>query len=157
MFKCPHSDQCVPNLDHCTIEDPTNKNDTLCPVETSWRCTNGQCISKEFVCNHEFECEDASDEAEGCQIHKDSPCKSWRGLEHVICHNDSTVCTLPKFNEDLADCHQCDSDPSQWRCNDGWCIDKIRVNDGQADCEDRSDEESGIPNSFLNNFDTVHI
>ena len=143
LVKCPHSDQCVPeqNKDELcqSINKPTNDS-TCCKLNCpQFRCRNGHCIAKTFVCNKEFECQDDSDETEGCELHGPE-CKSWNGQRHVPCHNDSTICTLPEFQD--SDCRRC-QDENHWRCNDGWCIEKTRLNDGVADCSDRSDEESG--------------
>ena len=59
----------------------------------------------------------------------------------MTCPNDTSICTLPEFVDNCRNC----ADPNQWRCNDGWCIDASRINDGVADCLDRSDEDSGTP------------
>ena len=103
----------------------------------------------------EFECEDKTDETEGCQLHGQAQdqCKSWNGNQFVTCPNDTSICTLPQF---VDNCRQCD-DANHWRCNDGWCIEKSRINDGVADCLDRSDEDSGTPILSIWIFETFSV
>ena len=103
----------------------------------------------------EFECEDKTDETEGCQLHGQAQdqCKSWNGNQFVTCPNDTSICTLPQF---VDNCRQCD-DANHWRCNDGWCIEKSRINDGVADCLDRSDEDSGTPILSIWVFETFSV
>ena len=131
----------MPNLDQCENED-SEIPDTACLVDENWRCTNGQCIGKRFVCDGSKECEDGSDEVEGCELYMESQCKSWNGEKHEKCHNDTSICTLPKFNNDYNNCLECDKE-NHTRCNDGWCIDVNKINDGVKDCKDGSDEDTG--------------
>ena len=140
MLKCPHSTNCVSNLEQCENKD-LNFTDIACPPDNFWRCHNGQCLSKRFVCDFNADCEDGSDEVEGCNLFEESQCKSWNGLKHEKCQNDTTICTLPQYKD--SDCRACDK-VNQTRCNDGWCIDNEKFNDGVADCEDRSDEDTGM-------------
>ena len=39
------------------------------------------------------------------------------------------------------ECRQCDN-IDQWRCDNGWCIDNLKVYDGIPDCPDSSDEHT---------------
>ena len=55
------------------------------------------------------------------------------------------VCTLSQFL--FKNCRKCEN-PSQWRCNDGGCIDKTKINNGIVDCLDGSDE-SKFANKLL--------
>ena len=65
----------------------------------------------------------------GFSFISDTGCKSWFGQEYVKCHNDTNVCTLPKFQD--TDCHSCDEDVTKnqtlWRCNSGLCINELEV------------------------------
>ena len=55
---------------------------------------------------------------------------------------DRILCTLREFR-DNGTCHNC-KNYSNWRCDDGWCIEKSKVKDGYPDCPfDSSDEPYG--------------
>ena len=83
-------------------------------------------------------------------------CKSWGGQEHVKCLvseslslSDTVICTLPQYlphseNNETGlkasySCRNC-SEPSEWRCDNGFCIKRDKLRDGIPDCDDGSDE-----------------
>ena len=144
-MKCPGTERCVKYLNQNQLEldcrkfngsgqrcqgDPTNN-------EAKWRCKDGLCIDMAMVCNGKNNCNDGSDEEEGCELYG-SDCKSWGGQEHVKClvseslsFSDTVICTLPQSlplsenNEPglkaSYSCRNC-SEPSEWRCDNGFCI-----------------------------------
>ena len=34
--------------------------------DTEFKCSSGQCVPKEFLCDHKYDCYDGSDEDEQC-------------------------------------------------------------------------------------------
>ena len=74
--KCPHSHECVEDLNHCGFDPigPVNPVDP-CPDEDGnkqWKCTDGRCIHKNMVCDGSAQCEDSSDEKKGCELFPDT-------------------------------------------------------------------------------------
>ena len=109
---------------------------------TKWRCSSGLCVDRDFVCDGVPHCDDASDEAVGCDLHRaDTGCPSWNGRLHRKCQSaneSSEICTLPQF--EFESCRRCEKE-GEWRCDNGFCIDMAKVGDGLVDCQDGSDEE----------------
>ncbi|MEQ2192184.1 hypothetical protein XENOCAPTIV_008233, partial [Xenoophorus captivus] len=112
-------------------------------------CTNGQCISKAFVCDKDNDCYDGSDEV-ACP----EPTCNTRSFQ---CNNSLCVPLIWKCDGDR-DCvdgsdewpqncegrqteiklSQCKS--QEFQCSNGNCIPSIWRCDEDADCLDRSDE-----------------
>ena len=152
--KCPHNNKCVEDLKDCPKDLPTDPvdptEDTSCPDEDGneqWRCTDGRCIHKNMVCDGKANCEDSSDEKQGCELFANTGCKSWNGMKYVKCQNNDTemsdVCTLPEKQYD--ECRSCsilnsNKEVNGWRCTDGRCIEFSKRGDGLPDCLDNSDE-----------------
>lgn len=120
--------------------------------DPGWQCKDGSCLSLNQVCDGiSTQCgvDDPDDEEIGCRLFPDSSCMSWRGQRHVPCHQDSFMCTLPKYSN--SDCRQCEK-PNEWRCDDGFCIKQEFKEDGHDDCEDGSDEKYN--NDSVDNSDS---
>ena len=73
-------------------------------------------------------------------------CDSLGGKRHFQCPGDKAVCipadiTLaPDFNSSSGEsCRLC-QDRTEWRCNDGRCINATLYRDGRPNCRDASDE-----------------
>lgn len=49
----------------CSFPLPVYTNNT-CDVENEFMCQNRQCIPKHFVCDHDIDCADGSDESPEC-------------------------------------------------------------------------------------------
>lgn len=49
----------------CSFPLPVYTNST-CDVENEFMCQNRQCIPKHFVCDHDIDCSDGSDESPEC-------------------------------------------------------------------------------------------
>ncbi len=111
------------------------------------------CVDLRMACDGREQCDDGSDEIDGCNIYADpggegeeeERCPSWNGRKHVPCLNSTVrVCTLEELasSSDVAVCRTCDS-PDEWRCNDGFCIPSRHRLNGLRDCPDGSDEKHG--------------
>uniref|UniRef100_A0A8C5FFM0 Low density lipoprotein receptor a n=1 Tax=Gadus morhua TaxID=8049 RepID=A0A8C5FFM0_GADMO len=110
-------------------------------------CASGQCVSDSFVCDHDADCDDGSDEA-ACPPLTCSP-SSFRCNNSVClprlwaCDGDADCsdgsdewgCAAPAAGAGRAACA-----PLEYRCGDGECIHESWRCDGGADCKDRSDE-----------------
>uniref|UniRef100_A0A3B4HB27 Uncharacterized protein n=1 Tax=Pundamilia nyererei TaxID=303518 RepID=A0A3B4HB27_9CICH len=114
-----------------------------------FRCANGQCISKSFVCDSDNDCSDGSDEA-SCP----KPTCNSRSFQ---CNNSMCVPAIWRCDGDR-DCsdgsdewpQNCEGrkpekmplceGPNKFQCRSGECIDTEKVCNKQNDCKDGSDE-----------------
>ena len=161
-FKCARTGECFQTrleAEHCDQMDPSSPSSRSCQREggegPGWRCSDGRCLPRSEVCDGQAQCEDGSDEGrqegEGCNSHPEVPghCPSWFGLPHQPCLVETRseriallpLCTLPQLADSgsIEECRRCE-EPDQWRCNNGWCIDKKNLRNGRQDCQDGSDE-----------------
>ena len=155
-YKCQRTGECYPDkagAELCESDKTTDQPQQDCVLETGqsgWRCRDGRCIEISSVCDGVSQCQDGSDEAsdeyDGCNRYPDldtGNCSSWFGQYHRLCEVESvSVCTLDHLADTGAEeeCRQC-VDHHQWRCDNGWCINKTLVRNGVYDCEDGSDED----------------
>ncbi|XP_062397342.1 sortilin-related receptor-like [Sardina pilchardus] len=86
-----------------------------------YRCGDGRCISRRYICDGGYDCRDGSDER-NCY-------GSW-----------GTTTTNPQWHWMTYTQTACNYD--QYRCGDGRCIPRRYVCDGGHDCRDRSDERN---------------
>ena len=119
-----------------------------------FRCNDGQCVPKHWVCDGDSDCRDRSDELcrNGgwsqwsnwtCTSRSCDSCQLTRGRQ---CNNpaperNGAACSGPSTEN--VDCKQPDRREEcsrVFRCNDGQCVPKHWVCDGDSDCRDRSDE-----------------
>lgn len=124
--------------------------------DSEFRCANGQCISKSFVCDSDNDCSDGSDEA-SCQ-------KPTCNAQSFQCNNTVCVPSLWRCDGDR-DCsdgsdewpENCEGrepekkpgcDVHEFQCASGECIHSSWKCDGGFDCLDRSDEANC--SEFLN-------
>ena len=119
-----------------------------------FRCNDGQCVPKHWVCDGDPDCRDRSDElcrnggwsqwskwactsgsCEGCKLTRERQCNN------PAPDRNGATCSGPSTEN--VDCKQPDR-PEEcsrvFRCNDGQCVPKHWVCDGDPDCRDRSDE-----------------
>uniref|UniRef100_A0A3Q2V273 Low-density lipoprotein receptor-like n=1 Tax=Haplochromis burtoni TaxID=8153 RepID=A0A3Q2V273_HAPBU len=114
--------------------------------DREFRCANGQCISKSFVCDSDNDCSDGSDEA-SCP----KPTCNSRSFQ---CNNSMCVPAIWRCDGDR-DCsdgsdewpQNCEGRkpektcrPHEFQCANGDCIHGNWKCDGGFDCLDRSDE-----------------
>lgn len=95
-----------------------------------WRC-GSDCLVESFICDGYEQCEDNSDETEGCHLFPESGCKSHGGRRHYLCQRtgdcfqtragaeacERSVTTVKPSNGCMLD----DGDQG-WKCGDGKCI-----------------------------------
>lgn len=119
-------------------------------------CINGQCISKDEMCDGNFDCDDHSDESERCLF------PPYSDVEIKLCDEKEFKCNnhecidLKGLCDFVADCTDgsdenetfcenyptyCKKNPSKFLCSGGSCIAANLTCDGLDDCGDFSDEE----------------
>ena len=115
-----------------------------------WKCKDGRCIERRQVCDGIDHCEDGSDESfleyDGCNRFPDDEgaCSSWGGERYIQCPAMADICITPDFAatanlSDPSSCREC-PDPTEWRCNNGLCINGTLFRNSVPDCLDGSDE-----------------
>ncbi|CAL4163118.1 unnamed protein product, partial [Meganyctiphanes norvegica] len=112
--------------------------------ETEFKCGNGNCIPKSWICDGANDCRDNTDEAVGqCTNHcseMEFQCKSgrcvskhWRCDGQADCDDQSDEADCPAEETVPPHMYQCTQSkitiPLRWRC------------DGEVDCTDGTDEE----------------
>lgn len=106
-----------------------------------YRCHNGRCIAKQWICNNRQECVDGSDENFGCESSFNSLYKCG-DTDEVEFYDYTKKCDF-KFDcanrADELGCFGCSAD--KFKCsNTNNCIESSRICNGFPDCEDFSDE-----------------
>lgn len=112
-----------------------------------FQCKNGNCISKRWACDREFDCLDQSDE-QNCTVQTCSStyfkCESgscvplnWRcdGSDDCVDGSDEKNCVGSVNGTESSSCNT-----TQFQCTNGQCIPMELVCNKKSDCTDGSDE-----------------
>ncbi|OWK11616.1 hypothetical protein Celaphus_00003421, partial [Cervus elaphus hippelaphus] len=116
-------------------------------ARNEFQCGGGQCIPRTYVCDHEIDCEDGSDELSCSTTCKGNEFTCPNG----ICIAQGWVCDGEGDCVDNADEDGCESKsnrtfecyPNEWACpKSGKCIPISKVCDGTLDCPGGEDESN---------------
>ena len=107
------------------VDDIKTLTITDCPEDKPRLCRDGSmCIPKRYICNHEPDCPDNSDENN--------------------CGKFLLPCVLHCVQLFISDIELCDDKEKFFKCRDGSCISKTLTCDGIADCEHADDESDAM-------------
>ena len=83
-IRCPSSDSCYE--EGTSVESCETHNCRTVEGYEGWKCKSGSmCIEIDRLCDTVSDCDDGSDENEGCHKFPNSTCLSWHGLYHEKC------------------------------------------------------------------------
>ncbi|XP_048584250.1 uncharacterized protein LOC5517652 isoform X2 [Nematostella vectensis] len=126
-----------------------------CPDKsTQFQCANGQCVSRDLICDGDNACLDFSDEANCKCLSSKFACESGECIDVVgLC--DGTDDCKDASDESRCD-HKCSKD--EYQCVSGACVKWPLTCDGKKDCEDGTDEPAicGNLSCALNNITCRH-
>jgi len=149
-YKCERTGECFEReSDARKCEVTTGPPTRQCEGDL-WKCKDGRCIERRQVCDGTEHCEDGSDESlleyDGCNRFPNDTdaCPSWGGDRYIHCPALADICVTPDVavtanRSDPDTCRTC-LDPTEWRCNNGLCINATLYRNGVPDCLDGSDE-----------------
>lgn len=110
---------------------PSVFNDTCSSNE--FMCQNRQCIPKHFMCDHDNDCSDGSDESQECG-ERSSASSSFSSAPLLHCWVSRPAAEYPTCG------------PKEFRCANGRCLIQSSWEcDGDFDCHDQSDEAPKNP------------
>uniref|UniRef100_A0A8C6T432 Very low-density lipoprotein receptor n=1 Tax=Neogobius melanostomus TaxID=47308 RepID=A0A8C6T432_9GOBI len=147
LLGTPHRSLCKDGSDEQECADSICKGG-------EFSCGSGHCISVQFLCDGEENCDDGSDETlcQNC-TYGVFPCGLSRVCldKHQLC--DGTADCEDGRDEDPRVCGSLNSEcaASEFQCDDGQCIRHVYKCDNTADCSDGSDEENCDVNECLVN------
>ncbi|KAH9491629.1 hypothetical protein Btru_031085 [Bulinus truncatus] len=103
-----------------------------------WKCDNGDCILKHYICDSNVHCDDLSDER-NCgfkgQCHHGFECSDSKCLRSREKCDGISDC-IDRGDERDCEASQCNG----YKCSNGPCISNLLICDGLAQCTDNSDE-----------------
>ncbi|XP_063861273.1 low-density lipoprotein receptor-related protein 2-like isoform X3 [Scylla paramamosain] len=116
-----------------------NGSRTCTPAE--FRCNNGRCIPRKWVCDYQKDCQNGEDEQQSCPyrecLFEDHKCGSGLCIPPTRKCDGYFDC---RDESDEAGCNMTSCTKDKFRCNDK-CIEKSQKCDHRKDCDDNSDEE----------------
>ncbi|XP_011186210.3 serine protease nudel [Zeugodacus cucurbitae] len=119
------------------------------PVCSTFRCTLGDCLEEEQVCNGLNDCHDGADEEKEMCIGRKKVCQP----SELKCRSTYKCIPKTKFCDHIADCDDMTDEPTLCSCYTYLqATDPKKICDGIRNCWDKSDESPAICNCTSNHF-----
>ncbi|XP_017468639.1 PREDICTED: serine protease nudel [Rhagoletis zephyria] len=131
------------------IDQPKCEHSNAAPVCSTFRCTLGDCLEEEQICNGFSDCHDDADEEKQMCIGRKKVCQP----SEMKCRTTYKCIPKTKFCDHIADCDDMTDEPTLCSCYTYLqATNPKKICDGIRNCWDKSDESPALCNCTADHF-----